>query len=57
MIRKQEDIFKKEIKAKDFSDQELIQKMVENPKLIHRSHCYYDGKPFGAILLEELEQL
>lgn len=36
MIRKQEDVFKKEIKGKDLSDDELIHKMVENPKLINR---------------------
>ncbi len=36
LIRQSEDYFKKEIKGKDFSNEELIQAMVENPKLIER---------------------
>ena len=36
LIRKNEDYFKKEIKGKDFSNEELIHAMVENPKLIER---------------------
>lgn len=36
MIRKQEEFFKKEMKGKEFSDAELIDLMVKNPKLIHR---------------------
>ncbi len=36
IIRKNEDIYKKEIKGKDFSDEELIEIMANNPKLIER---------------------
>ena len=36
LIRTNEDYYKKEIKGKDFSDQELIHAMAENPKLIER---------------------
>ena len=36
MIRKQEDIYKKNYKGKEFSDDEWIKIMVENPKLINR---------------------
>ena len=36
LIRKNEDYYKKEIKGKDFSDEELIHAMAENPKLIER---------------------
>lgn len=36
LIRQNEDYYKKEIKGKDFSDEELIIAMVENPKLIER---------------------
>ncbi len=36
LIRQTEDYFKKEIKGKDFSDEELIGAMSENPKLIER---------------------
>ncbi|MCW3805184.1 arsenate reductase (glutaredoxin) [Plebeiibacterium marinum] len=36
LMRKNEDYYKKEIKGKDFSDEELIHAMAENPKLIER---------------------
>lgn len=36
LIRKGEDIFKKNFKGKSFSDDEWINIMVENPKLIER---------------------
>ena len=36
MIRKQEDVYKKNYKGKEFSDDEWIKIMVENPKLINR---------------------
>ncbi len=36
LIRQNEDYYKNEIKGKDFSDEELIIAMVENPKLIER---------------------
>ena len=36
MIRKQEAFFKQEMKGKEFSDDEIIQLMVDHPKLINR---------------------
>lgn len=57
MIRKQEEIFKKEIKGKEFSDEDLIQKMVENPKLIHRPIIIKDGKAVWGDPAEEIEKL
>ena len=36
MIRKQESVYKKEFKGKEFSETEWIKIMVENPKLIQR---------------------
>ncbi len=36
LIRKNEDYYKKELKGKDLSEEELIQAMAENPKLIER---------------------
>ncbi|SMO83603.1 arsenate reductase [Saccharicrinis carchari] len=36
LIRKNEDFYKKEIKNKDFSEEELIGAMENNPKLIER---------------------
>lgn len=57
MIRKQEEGFKKQIKGKDFSKEELIQKMVDNPKLINRPIVVKDGKAIWGDPAEELEQL
>jgi len=57
MIRKQEDVFKKEIKGKDLSDEELIEKMVENPKLINRPIVIKDGKAVWGDPAEEIEKL
>lgn len=36
LIRKQEDIFKKELKGKNFTDEEWITIILENPKLLQR---------------------
>ncbi|MCW3788054.1 arsenate reductase (glutaredoxin) [Plebeiibacterium sediminum] len=36
LIRKNEDYYKNEIKGKDLSNEELIQAMVDHPKLIER---------------------
>ena len=36
MVRTQEDGYKKELKGKQFTDEEWIKVMVENPKLIKR---------------------
>ena len=36
LIRKKEDIFKEKYKGKDLSDEEWIQVMIKNPKLIER---------------------
>lgn len=36
MIRTQEEIYRKGLKGKNFTDDEWVKIMVENPKLIHR---------------------
>ncbi len=36
LLRKQEDIYKKQIKGKNLNDQDLIGLMLKNPKLIQR---------------------
>lgn len=36
LLRKNEDIYKTNFKGKDFSDEEWVQIMVDNPKLIER---------------------
>jgi len=57
MIRKQEQVFKQEIKGKDFSDEELIEKMVANPKLIHRPIVIKDDKAVWGDPAEDIENL
>lgn len=36
LIRTQEDVYKKELKGKKFSDEEWIKIIIENPKLLQR---------------------
>jgi len=36
LIRKQEDLYKKELKGKEFTDEEWIQIIIENPQLLQR---------------------
>jgi arsenate reductase len=36
LVRKQEDIFKKELKGRSFNDDEWIKIIIENPKLLKR---------------------
>lgn len=36
LVRTQEDVYKKELKGKNFSDEEWIKIIVENPKLLQR---------------------
>jgi len=57
MIRKQEAIFKQEIKGKDFTDKELIKLMVENPKLINRPIVIKDNKAVWGDPAENIEEL
>ncbi|MDA3867388.1 MAG: arsenate reductase (glutaredoxin) [Salinivirgaceae bacterium] len=57
IIRKQEDYYKKELKSKDLTDNELIQAMVSHPKLIGRPIVETDTKAVLAIPPEEIEKL
>ena len=57
MIRKQEEAFKKEIKGKNFSDEELIAKMVSNPKLIQRPIIIKDGKAVWGDPAQNIDEL
>lgn len=36
IVRTQEEVYKKQLKGKEFSDDEWIRILLENPKLIHR---------------------
>ncbi len=54
IIRTQEELYRKELKGKNFSDEEWIHILVENPKLIQRpiivkDHKAVIGDPVSAI--------
>jgi len=57
MIRTQEDIYKKQFKGKNFTDEEWIKIMVENPKLIKRPIVVKDYKAVWADPPENMEVL
>ncbi len=57
LIRKNEDIYKKEIKGKDFSDEELIEAMANNPKLIERPIVINDTKAVIARPAEKMDEI
>ncbi len=44
LIRTNESLWKEQFKGKEYSDQELIQIMVENPKLIERPIVVKNGR-------------
>ena len=57
IIRTQEDVFKKEFKGKNFSDEEWIKIMIEHPKLIHRPIIVKDYKAVLGQPPEEIDTL
>ncbi len=57
MIRTQEAVYKQNFKGKDFTDEEWIKIMVENPKLIKRPIVVRDNKAVWGDTAEEIEQL
>ncbi len=57
MIRTQEDIYKKQFKGKNFTDEEWIKIMVENPKLIKRPIVVKDYKAVWADPPENMDVL
>ena len=54
IIRTQEDKYKKELKGKEFSDEEWVKILVENPKLIQRPIV---EKEYKAILAQPPEKI
>ena len=56
LIRKKEAIYK-ELKLKDATEDELIQAMVENPKLIERPIIINKDKAVVARPLEKIEEI
>ncbi len=57
LIRKTEDFYKKEIKGKDFSDEELIHAMANNPKLIERPIVINGPKAVVARPAEKIDEV
>lgn len=57
LIRQNEDYYKKEIKGKDFSDEELIGAMVENPKLIERPIIINGQKAVVGRPVEKIDEV
>ncbi len=57
MVRTQEEIYKKQLKGKEFTDEEWIKIMVENPKLIKRPIVEKDYKAVWADPPEEMDRL
>ena len=57
MIRKQEDVYKKNYKGKEFSDDEWIKIMVENPKLINRPIVVRNQKAVWGDPPENIKEL
>ncbi len=57
MIRTQEEVYKKQFKGKNFTDDEWIRIMVENPKLIQRPIVVKGYKAVWADPPEEMDVL
>lgn len=57
IIRTQEDIYKKQFKGKNFTDEEWVKILVENPKLIKRPLIVKGYKAVWADPLENMEKL
>jgi arsenate reductase len=57
MVRTQEDIYKKQFKGKNFTDDEWIRIMTENPKLIQRPIVLKDYKAVWADPADEIDRL
>jgi arsenate reductase len=57
LIRKTEDYYKKEIKGKDLSDEELVREMAENPKLIERPIVINGSKAVVARPTEKIDEI
>jgi arsenate reductase len=57
IIREQEDIFKKQFKNKNFTDEEWVKIMVEHPNLIKRPIVEKDYKAVWADPPENIDKL
>ncbi len=57
LVRTQEELFKKELKGKQFTDAEWLKLLVENPKLIKRPIVVKGYKAVWADPPEEMDRL
>lgn len=57
LIRTQEEIFKKELKGKNFNDEEWVKIIAENPKLLQRPIVISDVKAIIAFPKTEIDKL
>lgn len=57
LIRTQEPIYKQNYKGKEFSDQEWIEILVENPKLIRRPIIVKDDQAVVGDIVEHIDVL
>ncbi len=57
LIRKEEEIFKKELKDKSFTDSEWIKIIVDNPKLLRRPVIVTKHKAVVADILSKIDEL
>ena len=57
IVRKQEDSYKKELKGKDFTDEEWIKIISENPKLLQRPFVLKDKEVVLGDPPENINQL
>lgn len=57
LIRKQEPVFKKELKNKEFTTEEWIKIIIENPKLLQRPIVLTDTKGVIADPPQNLDEL
>ena len=57
LIRKGEDLFKKEFKGKNFTDDEWVKIMIEHPKVIERPIIVAQHKAVVARPTEEIDKV
>jgi arsenate reductase (glutaredoxin) len=57
VVRTQEDIYKKELKGKNFTDEEWIRIILENPKLLKRPIVEGQTRAVIAIPPEKIDEL
>jgi arsenate reductase (glutaredoxin) len=57
LIRKHEDLYKKELKGKSFTEDEWLDIIIENPRLLMRPIIVKDEKAVWAVPAEEISKL